>query len=197
MIYFVGLVDVPETFNKERSMKVRLALLTLVSFLGEAGGTEQENGPKIPDDLKIPAGHVLLFKTQAEGVQIYESKEKDGMLVWKFKAPLAFLFRDGKRVGYHYAGPSWEGSDGSKAQWDNSEKIAGVKSASPKPAVDWLRIKVKSTGDHKGKYAAVSYILRLETEGGVIPSLKATRAGMEVGIPYKATYYFYGLGKRK
>jgi len=178
-------------------MKARLALLSLVFFLGGVGGTEQENGPRIPDDLKIPAGHVLLFKTQAEGVQIYKSTEKDCMLVWKFKAPLAFLFQDGKRVGYHYAGPSWEGSDGSKVQWDKSQDPAKAKPPNPNKDVPWLRIKVKPATGKTGKFSPVTYILRLDTEGGLAPSLKATRAGMEVGIPYKATYYFYGMAKGK
>lgn len=175
-------------------MKPRLVLLAVtIYFLAgnlPRGGTDDKAGPKIPDKLKVPEGHVLLFKTQAEGVQIYVSTEEDGKLVWKFKAPVAFLLQNGKKVGYHYAGPTWEAPDGTKVQ--KSEKPADVKSPGPKPAVDWLRIKVKSIGANKGKFAGVTYILRLETEGGVAPALKAERAGIEVGIPYKATYYFFG-----
>jgi hypothetical protein len=179
-------------------MKLHVALLSLVIFFlaGHSGttpgGTEAKNGPKIPDNLKVPAGHEFLFKTQAEGVQIYVSTEEGG---WKWKAPLAFLFQDGKRVGYHYAGPSWEGSDGSKVRMDKSQKPAEAKAPNPKKDIPWLRIKVKPAADIMGKFSPVTYILRLETEGGVAPALKAPRAGMEVGIPYKATYYFFGPGK--
>jgi Protein of unknown function (DUF3455) len=176
-------------------MKPRWALLFFfLASLASAGGSE-DNGPKIPDNLKIPEGNVLLFKTQAEGVQLYVSEEVDGKLIWKFKAPLAFLSQDGKKMGYHYAGPTWEAGDGSKVQIDKSQEPAKAKPADPKRDVPWLRIKVKPTGGIKGKFSPVTYILRLETEGGVAPSVKAARAGMEVGIPYKATYYFFGPRK--
>jgi hypothetical protein len=182
-----------ESITKEMAMKARLTLLALAFFVVRApGAAENENEPKIPDKLKIPAGHVLLFKTQAEGVQIYRSTEEDGKLIWKFKAPLAFLLQEGQKAGYHYAGPTWEAPDGSKVQIDKIEEPANDKSPNSKPSVDWLRIKVKSSGANKGKFASVTYILRLETEGGVAPALKAEKAGIEVGIPYKATYYFFG-----
>jgi hypothetical protein len=185
--------------KQEKAMKPSLVLLAFACYFlargNPLGGTQPMNGPKIPDNLKVPAGHVLLFKTQAEGLQIYASEEEGGKLVWKFKRPLAFLLQNGKKVGFHYAGPTWEAPDGSKVHIDKSEKPANVKSANPKPAVDWLRIKVRSIGDNKGKLARVTYILRLETEGGVAPALKAERAGIEVGIPYKATYYFFGPEK--
>ena len=37
----------------------------------------------------------------------------DGKLAWAFREPIATLFQDGKTVGRHYAGPTWELSDGS------------------------------------------------------------------------------------
>ena len=32
----------------------------------------------------------------------------DGALTWAFREPIATLFQDGKTVGRHYAGPTWE-----------------------------------------------------------------------------------------
>ena len=37
----------------------------------------------------------------------------DGKLAWAFREPIATLVLDGKTVGRHYAGPSWEYMDGS------------------------------------------------------------------------------------
>lgn len=167
------------------------ALFLPLVFLSLAGGSDKE---KIPDKLKVPEGNVFLFKTEARGVQIYVSTEEDGKRIWKFKAPLADLFLDGKKIGYHYAGPSWEGLDGSKIQIDKAVKPTAVDSPNAKTAVPWLRIKVQSALN-KGKFGPVTYVLRMDTEGGVASSEKPRRAGTVVGVPYKATYYFFGPGK--
>jgi hypothetical protein len=173
-------------------MKPRLTLLLMFLFL--AGAFGKENGLKIPDKLKVPEGNVLLFKTEAKGVQIYVSAEVDGTPIWKLTAPLADLYQGGKKVGYHYAGPSWEGMDGSKIQIDKTTKPTPADSANPKTAVPWLRIKVQST-ENKGKFGPITDVLRMDTEGGVAPTQKAKRAGTLVGVPYKATYYFFGPKK--
>jgi hypothetical protein len=174
-------------------MKTYSAMLSFV-VLFLAGASGGENAPKIPDKLKVPEGNVLLFKTEAKGVQIYVSKEENGELIWKFKAPLADLYQDGKKVGYHYAGPSWEGLDGSKIQIDKSAKPTPVDAPNPKTAVPWLRIKVQSA-ENKGKFGPVTYVLRVNTEGGVAPAQKPRRVGTEIGVPYKATYIFFGPRK--
>src|SRR5579864_5336540 len=50
-------------------------------------------------------GEIILFQVHAAGAQIYECKaDSDARLVWRFREPIAALFRDGKTVGRHYAG---------------------------------------------------------------------------------------------
>jgi Protein of unknown function (DUF3455) len=56
----------------------------------------------------------VMLTVHAEGAQIYECKANSGgKVVWQFREPIAALIADGKTVGRHYAGPSWEVADGS------------------------------------------------------------------------------------
>ncbi|MGD0586873.1 MAG: DUF3455 domain-containing protein, partial [Oryzomonas sp.] len=72
----------------------------------------------VPEALKPPAGQRLSLETVGIGVQIYEckpAKDDPKRYEWVFKAPEAELFDSaGKRIGRHYAGPTWEANDGSK-----------------------------------------------------------------------------------
>lgn len=132
-------------------------------------------------------GRPTYMKLLGEGVQIYECKKAGAGYAWELKAPEALLYNDkGRAVGKHYAGPTWEYSDGSKlvGQKIGSEPHAG--------AVPLLEIKVVSTSG-KGKLAVVKYIKRVETVGGTTPTLPAdaAHAGKEERVPYRATYVFY------
>jgi hypothetical protein len=54
-------------------------------------------------------GETVVLEVHAEGAQIYECKaDPGGKLTWQFREPIASLFKDGKTVGRHYAGPNWE-----------------------------------------------------------------------------------------
>jgi hypothetical protein len=156
-----------------------------------AGGT-----PDVPAALRVPKGHKLLFKTEAEGVQIYQSRlGKDGKPHWAPKGPLAGLTQAGKKAGYHYTGPTWEAGDGSRLVADPAEEPADSPAPDATKDIPWLRVKVKVDGKSDGVFGGVTYVLRMNTRGGVMPARPPVRAGTEVGVPYKATYYFYGPAK--
>jgi len=67
----------------------------------------------------VPDGQAVLSTARGVGVQIYVSKPGAmvaGAFEWMLKAPEAVLLdSDGKKIGKHYAGPTWEANDGSKA----------------------------------------------------------------------------------
>jgi hypothetical protein len=78
------------------------AAVTLVALLSF--------GAKAAESEAIAAkGETVVLQVHAAGAQIYECKaDASGRAAWQFREPIASLFRDGKTVGRHYAGPTWE-----------------------------------------------------------------------------------------
>jgi len=144
----------------------------------------------MPEALKPPAAEKLTLESFARGVQIYEcavAKDPPGRLEWIFKAPEAELFDTaGKRIGKHYAGPTWESEDGSRV-------VAAVKARDDAPqagAIPWLLLGAKSNAG-TGTFGRTTNIQRAGTAGGVAPAASCGKAGEVARVPYTATYYFY------
>src|SRR5882672_7084551 len=135
-----------------------LALLLLAGSLATARAAETP----LPDAIAAP-GEAVVLAVHAEGAQVYECKTgADGKLAWAFREPIATLLADGKTVGRHYAGPSWEHMDGSavvgKAVGNTPGKSAGD--------IPWLKLEVTA---HRGSgtLAGVTTVQRINTQGGV------------------------------
>jgi hypothetical protein len=107
---------------------------------------------------------------------------------WNFVAPEAVLFADARHhgvVGIHYAGPTWESISGSLVVG------AVVDRCTPDPdAIPWLLLKAVSTDGH-GVFRGVSFIQRVNTEGGNAPASPGGFFGQVARVPYTAEYYFY------
>ncbi len=129
------------------------------------------------------------LRLAAEGVQVYVCAAADGVFAWRLKGPEATLFdADGREAGTHFAGPAWQGADGSAV---TGEVIAN----SPAPqegAIPWLLLRAAS---HRGSgiFSGVNYILRVETSGGLAPQSGCAEAfaGSERRVPYRAVYLFF------
>lgn len=166
-----------------------VVLLVILAGTAIAQGTPADEG--IPANLVPPAGSVLLFELQARGVQIYacEAKPDDASaFVWTFKAPEAELLNArGEVVGRHFAGPTWQGSDGSAVVGTVRERADSPEAGS----IPWLLLEAK---DHAGSgvFSTVTHVQRLATAGGAAPAAgcDAAHAGEEVRQPYEATYAF-------
>ena len=91
--------------------------------------------------LQPPAGKVIL-RAHAQGDQIYTCQQNAYTFSWGLKAPDARLLDDSNRViGRHFAGPTWQLSDGSQVV---GRPIA--KQDAPEPnAVPWLTLAAIST----------------------------------------------------
>jgi len=156
-----------------------------------AGMSAPASAVQVPEKLQ-PGGDVeLSMILAAKGVQIYECRAKKDSPghEWAFVAPEAELFdAHGTKVGKHYAGPHWEGNDGSKV-------VGAVKERADAPtagAVPWLLLTAKSDGP-AGSFSKVSAVQRLNTVGGVAPSggCSGANAGTTARIAYTADYYFF------
>jgi Protein of unknown function (DUF3455) len=170
-----------------------LIAATLAAVAGCSGGAQAPAPPDVPAVLRAPAGQVVFFEALATGVQIYECSAKpDAGFEWVFKAPEAALTdRSGKPLGKHYAGPSWESTDGSIVVGEVKAKDPGPNSS----AIPWLLLAAKSnTGS--GVFSAAKSVQRVATSGGIAPTEPCTEANLKqvARIPYTATYYFYRTG---
>ena len=149
--------------------------------------------PTVPEAIAVPAGHVLLFSSHAEGVQTYECQNGQ----WVFHAPRALLFdsQTEQPSALHYGGvdrnltpgPWWD------AMRDDSRIRAGNAKIAPSPnpdSIPLLRLQVLDW-EGAGVFRPVDYIQRLNTVGGVGPT-GACDTSARVGVDYTADYYFYG-----
>jgi hypothetical protein len=145
--------------------------------------------PQIPAAVAAP-GATKVATFQGVGAQVYECKAgSDGKLAWVFREPIAAMIANGKTVGRHYAGPTWEDVDGSKIVAKTSGNAPGATSGD----IAWLKLDViKHQG--RGILSTVTTVQRLDTHGGVL-SGGCDRAGDFKSVAYSATYVF--LRKRK
>jgi Protein of unknown function (DUF3455) len=164
---------------------MNLAVGAMAVILFGAGARAQQ----VPEALQAPANEQVVVQVHAKGEQIYSCKVDGGVAGWVLKAPEAQLFdKDGKAFGKHFAGPSWEASDGSRV-------VGKAAANAPSPDADsipWLLVKVVSrTGE--GVLARVTSIQRINTKGGKAPGsgCDAEHAGREVRVAYSADYLFF------
>jgi hypothetical protein len=162
-----------------------IALLTLAAALLPPHASAQQ----IPPQLQPPANEQLLLQVHAKGDQIYTCKEGATQFVWELKAPDAQLFdKDGKPFGKHFAGPSWQASDGSKVTGKAAANVASPDADS----IAWLLVTVVSH-DGSGVLSRATSVQRINTKGGKAPAggCDSTHAGQEIRAPYSADYLFY------
>ena len=139
---------------------------------------------QVPDSIAAP-GETVVLKVHAEGAQIYECKGSPGdKLAWHFREPIATLIVDGKTVGRHYAGPSWELVDGSAIVG----KVVGDAPGTDANDIPWLKLNVAAQRGN-GTLAGVTTVQRINTQGGKINGA-CDQAGQLRAAPYAADYVF-------
>ena len=151
--------------------------MVLLGFLAAAG--------VLPAQAASPKVTVLL----GEGAQIYECRQTATGFAWRLKAPDATLTdAAGRRIGHHFAGPSWQAEDGSIV----TGEVLAAGDAMQADAIAWLVLKAK-THSGAGLFSAVSYIVRSATVGGAAPAsgCDPAHSGAETRVGYSATYTFF------
>jgi hypothetical protein len=148
--------------------------------------------PPVPDTIAVTGPHTPYLVAHAEGVQIYACSSVAGGFSWQLLAPRATLTgENGKPLGGHYGGPTWEARDGSR--------VVGVREAATSvdpAAIDWLRLRAGSTaaGRDGDRLAATTYIQRINTVGGRPPAAADCdddTVAEQREIPYSADYVFF------
>jgi hypothetical protein len=182
--------------------------LTLAALLGGCGASQSRptaalapepdasperitGGVESSGPLAVPAGQQLGFQAEARGVQIYECQPSGAEARWVLSAPEAELFdAAGNLAGKHFAGPTWELVDGSRvAATKLSEETKDPE------AIPWLLLRA-TEHQGQGSLAAVTFVLRKNTRGGLPPAsgCDAAHGGDVARVPYSALYVFYVPG---
>jgi hypothetical protein len=167
-----------------------MAFAVIVLCLVASCASKPAAPTQVPPSLRVPDDQKLFLEALASGVQIYECSQKaDATFEWVFKSPEATLTSpEGKTLGKHYAGPTWEASDGSTV-------VGALKERDPGPtptAIAWLLLTAKTTTG-SGTFTPTKSIQRLATEGGVAPREPCAAANLNqtARVHYTARYYFY------
>jgi hypothetical protein len=175
-----------------KAMMNRYVMSFLLSSLALSGHAAVSDPAGISAALRPAPEEAPAFALGAQGVQIYACKAKGNEpyeYAWAFVAPEATLSEGGAVVGRHFAGPTWESSsDKSSVKGAVRERQDGGPGNIP-----WLRLAATPGGEGPGRFAGVTSVLRVATQGGVEPQggCGAYQVGLEVRVPYTADYYFY------
>jgi hypothetical protein len=139
---------------------------------------------QVPPAL-VAADQTAVATYHAEGAQIYQcTAAGDGKLSWAFREPVATLLLAQNTVGRHYAGPTWELSDGSAVVG----KAAGNAPGATANDIPWLKLDVVSKRGN-GLLASIATVQRLNTRGGVLQGA-CDQAGSFRSVSYAADYSF-------
>lgn len=149
----------------------------------------------LPANLVVPAGHTEILRVAARGEQIYvcTAPAVDAGVgagpSWVFRAPEATLYdAAGHLVGQHFVGPSWRAVDGSQVAGAAAQRADAPRAG----AIPWLLLGA-TTRSGSGVFSNVSYIQRIDTEGGVAPTTgcDASTVATERRVTYSANYVFW------
>jgi hypothetical protein len=177
-------------FGAIMRIMIRMLCCTLVGGFAVtlATGLCAQEIASVPKEIAAPAGQQLVLRVHAKGDQVYVCQQGVTQSAWRLKEPDAQLLdKDGKVVGKHFAGPSWQMNDGSRVKGDAEAKV----DSPDRNAIPWLRVKVI---EHEGNgvLSPVTTIQRINTRGGAAPlSCSEAQGGKELRVPYEADYFFY------
>ena len=167
------------SFPKNAALAAIFLTLSLVSATAQTS---------LPEAIAAP-GETAILTLHAEGAQVYECKSSgDGALAWAFREPIATLFLDGKTVGRHYAGPTWEYSDGSAVVG----QVAGTAPGFVANDIPLLKLNVTSRRG-TGALTPATTVQRINTAGGRLNGA-CYKAGTYESVPYSADYVFLRKG---
>jgi hypothetical protein len=167
-----------------------LAVTALAIAAPVAGAAHDE--PDVPSQIAVEAGNKLFLEASADGVQIYTCSQTASGIQWGPATPRATLRdRNGKVIGTHFGGPTWQATDGSTFVGTRRSGVVVDPTAIP-----WLLLaKVSaSAGPDGARLAATTFVQRTDTTGGLPPApseCNALTVGTKAEIPYTANYSFW------
>ena len=169
-----------------------LAALGLSACAGMAPMAPVFSQDKLPDAVKVPAGHRVALETVGVGEITYECRAKAnaaGMFEWVFVGPRADLnSRAGTKLGRYFGPPAtWASDDGSSITGTQVAVAPGMSGSIP------LQLVKANPATGSGAMTGVSHVQRLATVGGVAPAsaCDTSTVGRKEVVKYQADYIFW------
>nr|WP_315489224.1 DUF3455 domain-containing protein [uncultured Rhodoferax sp.] len=167
-------------------------VVSLLAACGSMSIAPMYSQDGLPAAVQVPAGNKVAMETVGVGEITYQCNAKKDMadqFEWVFVGPNAKLNdRSGKQVGKYYGPPAtWENMDGSKL---TGAQVA-VSPSAPGNIPNQLVKANPAMGS--GTMTGVTYIQRVNTMGGVAPSMACTASNMgsKQIVKYQSDYIFY------
>ena len=177
---------------KIRNISALIAVAAVSACATQAPILASFSQTALPDVVKVPAGHVVAMEAMATGDILYQclaKKDMAGQFEWVFSGPDAGLKdRSGKGVGKYYGPPAtWESMDGSKVT--GAQVAVAPAGAGSIP----LQLVKANPAMGMGVMQGVSYIQRVNTQGGVAPTALCGAATLDQKqtVKYTADYIFW------
>lgn len=174
--------------------KTGLLMFVLVALCAQPAAFAQTDSAQkgLPALIQVATANTLVLETKASGTIEYQcSKEKDPLTAYKWimVGPNAELTDEaGEKVG-DYTGPParWAHKDGS---FVTGSQVAVSPNGSKNIPLQLVKTDVSGG---LGALTAISYVQRVNTQGGVAPSKKCTadNEGEKAEVSYKAEYWFW------
>lgn len=146
----------------------------------------------LPATIQVAAGNTEILAVSARGTWLYECRREKAPLTtykWLMVSPQAVLLNSGGQEIGHFSGnpPRWSHADGS---FVSGSQVAV--SPNGEKNLPFQLVKADTAGG-QGVLATVSYIQRINTQGGVAPRAKCTesREGEQVEVEFTAGYRFW------
>lgn len=184
--------------------------VAFVAALSQPALADRTLPPPVPDNLQVPAGNKLFLVGHAVGSQNFICLPSGSGVAFLLFTPQATLFGDdGEQIITHFFSPNPFEDGTIRATWEHSRDTSKVWAAvgpngiSTDPnfvapgAITWLLLHVVNHQDGPtggNRLSATTYIQRLNTSGGLAPSLGCASLidiGNKAFMPYTADYFFY------
>lgn len=158
---------------------VALSLPALAGFFVAASVSVARGGELLPPAIAAPITAAVMT-AHAVGAQIYDCTARK--LTWQLREPIATLQINGRTVGRHFAGPSWELTDRSFV----TGSIAGRAPGATSSDIPCLKLEGEAA---RSQFIDVITIQRINTRGGALTGTCDT-VGELIAVPYAADYVF-------
>jgi hypothetical protein len=211
-----------ENQTTRRILLIACAAALAVAFtvsLPQPAPADNVTPPPVPADIQVEAGNTAFLEGHGVGTQNYICLPCPNPITpaamcpasgfaFALFTPQATLFNDhDKQVTNHFFSPNPFENGTIRATWQHSRDTStvwggrAISSSDPDfvapDAIPWLLLPVAGaqegpTGGHR--LAATTFIQRLNTSGGVAPSMgcaSSTDVGARAFVPYTADYFFY------